>query len=133
MEVGGQRYYFNRDWNNILGGGDMKKKALALLKDEVSKNLTAAEWWLQRWTKDAPALLAIALGWSQGDTAKVLDDLIRSRDTWLQAINREHHHAAHKDDSPVQLAAKKRLLEEWEKLEDELNCKGITSNAREAM
>ena len=51
----------------------------------------------------------------------MLNDLIRSRDEWLETINKEHHHAAHKDDSPVQLAAKKRLLEEWEKLEDELN------------
>ena len=117
---------YDLDWNGIYAGADPQGRARALLRDEVTKNLTVTDFWLNRTTRDAPALMATACSLTQGRMLKLQIKLNDIRNRWSSAIWAEHQGAARKVGSPVRERRRQELLDEWEVLERRI--RGVPNN-----
>jgi hypothetical protein len=83
---------------------------------------TVEEFWLMRWEKGVPALLAIALGVSAASVViKLVNDLINCRDKWTHAMWLEYNRAAREEDSVPMQRERDNLMEQWKSVKSKLN------------
>ena len=87
----------------------------------MQHHLTVSEWWTGRLTSNQPALLALALGLSgQGDTLRLINNILKIRNKHMHRIWREYSYHTHKEDSYAALEFRADVLEQWDRLKQDV-------------